>query len=92
MNLSIKYQAQVLQMLHDGQGHHGMERTIDLCREHFYWNTMYKDIPEYIKICPQWQVAKGHYVGPKTKTGFIIANGPLDLLCVDFTNVSIRIW
>ena len=30
-------------------------------------------------------MAKGPYVGPKTKPGSIIANGPLDLLCVDFT-------
>ena len=27
MILPIKYQVQVLQMLHDGQGHQGMERT-----------------------------------------------------------------
>ena len=29
----IKYQAQVLQMLHDGQGHPGMEQTMALCRK-----------------------------------------------------------
>ena len=75
-------------MLHDGQGHQGIERTTTLCREHFYLSTMYKDVVEYIKDCPQCQVAKGPYVGHKTKPGSIIANGILDLLCVDFTTMD----
>ena len=49
---------------------------------------MYKDVAEYVNNCPCCQVAKGHCVGPKTKPGSIIANGPLDLLCVDFTKVD----
>ena len=44
MILPIQYQVQVIQMLHDGQGHQGMKRTIALCSEHLYWNMMYKDI------------------------------------------------
>ena len=52
MILPLKYQVQVLQMLHDGQGHQEIERTTALCREHFYWNTMYIDIAQYIKDCP----------------------------------------
>ena len=70
-------------MLHDGQGHQGIERTTALYREHFYWSTMYRDVAEYVKDCPQCQVAKGPYVGPKIRPGSIIANVPLDLLCVD---------
>ena len=88
MIILLKYQAQELQMLHDGQDHQGIERTTALCREHFYWSTMYKDIVEYVKDCPWCQVAKGPYIGPKTKPGSIIANGPLDLLCVDFTTLA----
>ena len=75
-------------MLHDGQGHQGIDRTIALCREQFYWNTMYKDIAQYVKDCPQCQVAKGPFVGPKTQPGSIIVNGPLALLCVDFTTMD----
>ena len=52
MILPLKYQVQVLQMLHDGQGHQGIDRTIDLCREQFYWNTMYRDVVQYVKDCP----------------------------------------
>ena len=49
---------------------------------------MYKDVAEYVKNCPQCQVAMGHYVGHKTKPGSIIANRPLDLLCINFTKID----
>ena len=49
---------------------------------------MYKDVAEYVKNCPQHQVAKGHYVGPKSKMDYIITDRPLDLLCVDFTKMD----
>ena len=49
---------------------------------------MYRDVAQYVKDCPWCQVAKGPYVGPKTQPGSIIANRPLDLLCVDFTTMD----
>ena len=49
---------------------------------------MYRNVAQYVKDCPHCQVAKGPYVGPKTQPGFIIANGLLDLLCVDFTSMD----
>ena len=49
---------------------------------------MYKDIAQYVKDCLQCQVAKIPYVGPKKQPGCIIANGLLDLLCVDFTTMD----
>ena len=88
MILPIKYQAQVLKLLHDGQGHQGLERTLALCRERFYWNTMFQDVTNYVKTCPWCQTAKGDYMDPKTKPGSIIANNPMDLLCIDFTKVD----
>ena len=53
MVLPIKFQAQVLRLLHDGQGHQGIERTIALCWERFYWNTMFQDVTRYVKECPR---------------------------------------
>ena len=49
---------------------------------------MYKGIAEYVRNCPWCQVAKGPSVGPKTKPGSIIASGPWDLLCIDFTTMD----
>ena len=50
MILPIKYQAQLLCLLHDGQGHQGLEHTLALCQERFYLNTMFQDITNYVKI------------------------------------------
>ena len=49
---------------------------------------MYKDIADSVKDCPWCQVAKGPYVGSKTQPGSIIANGLLDLPCLDFTTMD----
>ena len=78
----------MLKLLHDGQGHQGLERTLALCPERFYWNTMFQDVSNYVKTCPRCQTAKGNYTDPKTKPGNIIANNPMDLLCIDFTKVD----
>ena len=88
MVLPIKFQVQVLQLLHDGQGHQGIERTIALCWEQFYWNTMFQDVTKYVKECPRCQIAKGDYTEPNTILGVIIANNPMDLMCIDFTKVD----
>ena len=86
--LPDKYQAPVLTLLHDGQGHQGLEHTLVLCQERFYWNTMFQDVTNYVKTCPWCQIVKGDYTDPKTKLGTIIANNPMDLLCIDFTKVD----
>ena len=41
-----------------------------------------------MKDCPQCQIAKGDYTEPNTILGIIIANNPMDLVCVDFTKVD----
>ena len=86
--LPIKYQAQVLKLLHDGQGHQGLEGTLALCQEGFCWNTMFQDVSNYVKTCPCCQTVKDDYTDQKTKPGSIIANNPMDLLCIDFTKVD----
>ena len=86
--LPVKYQAQVLNLLHDGQGHQGLECTLALCQERFYWNTMFQDVTNYVKNCPHCQTVKGDYVDPKAKLGTTIANNPMDLSCIDFTKVD----
>ena len=88
MVLPIKFQTQILRLLHDGQGHQGIERTIALCQERFYWNTMFQDVTKYVKECPHCQIAKGDYTEPNTIPGVIIASNPMDLVCIDFTKVD----
>ena len=86
--LPLEYHKTVLRMLHDDYGHQGLDRTLALVRERYYWSTMNHDATEYVTNCHQCHVAKGHYTGPHTQQGSLVANNPLDLLCIDFLKVD----
>ena len=49
---------------------------------------MFQDVTKYVKECPQCQIVKGDYTKPNTIPGVIIANNPMDLMCIDFTKVD----
>ena len=49
---------------------------------------MLQDIVRWVKNCKQCQTAKGLYVDPDPAQGSIIANNPMDLLCIDFMKVD----
>ena len=86
--LPLKYHVAVLHMLHDDYGHQGLDWTLAVVRERFYWSTMNHDVTKYATNCHWCHVAKGHYTGPHTQQGLLVANNPLDLLCIDFLKVD----
>ena len=85
--LPLEYHC-TLYAVHDDYGHQGLDRTLALVRERFYWSTMNHDATEYVTNCHRCHVAKGHYTGPHTQQGSLVANNPLDLLCIDFLKVD----
>ena len=86
--LHREYHQAMLCMLHDDYGQQGLDCTLALVRERFYWSTMNQAVTEYITNCQQCHVAKGHYTGPCTQQGSLVANNPLDLLCINFLKVD----
>ena len=86
--LPKEYHQTVLCMLHDDYGHQGLDQTLALLRERFYWGTMNHDVTKYVTNCHQCHVRKGHNTGPQTQQGSLVANNPLDLLCIDFLKVD----
>ena len=86
--LPLEYHQTILCMLHDDYGHQGLDWTLALVRERFYWSTMNHDATEYVTNCHWCHVAKGHYTGLHTQQGSLVANNPLDLLCIDFLKVD----
>ena len=48
---------------------------------------MNHDITEYVTNCHQYPVTKGH-TGLQIQWGSLVANNPLDLLCIDFLQVD----
>ena len=49
---------------------------------------MSHDITEYVTNCHWCHVTKGHYTGQQTQQGSLVANNPLELLCVNFLKVA----
>ena len=86
--LPLEYHEAVLHMLHDDYGHQGLDWTLALVGERFYWSTMNHDAAKYVTNCHWCHVAKDHYTGPYTQQGSLVPNNPLDLLCIDFLKVD----
>ena len=45
------FRKQALQGCHDILGRLGVEQTIDLFRDHFYWPGMFTDTTKHVKYC-----------------------------------------
>ena len=75
-------------MLHDDYGHQGLDQTLALVRERFYWGSMNHDVTEYVTNYHQFHATKVHYTGLQTQQGSLIANNCLDLLCSEFLKVD----
>ena len=50
---------------------------------------MYADTDHWISQCERCLISKGDYTEPKTQQGSLIAQQPLELLCIDFTKADI---
>ena len=86
--LPQQFRQRVLKSTHDDFGHQSLDRTLQLLRERFYWPGMANEAEHWVKRCQRCNTSKGDYTGPYTKQGSLVANNPLDLLCVDFTKVD----
>ena len=49
--LPITFRMQALRGCHDDLGHLGIERTLDLLRDQFYWPSMTEDTTRHIRQC-----------------------------------------
>ena len=53
------YRKEALDGCHDNVGHFGIDRTLDLLRDRFYWSHMMEEAKEYVSTCRRCQMAKG---------------------------------
>ena len=82
LELPSIYRTQVLQLLHDEQGHQRMEHILALVREYFLWSMMCQDVTNCVMTYRRCKKVKGLY-DPEVKQGSLIVKNPLDLLCLD---------
>lgn len=52
-------QSEVLTQLHQGHGHQGTERTLELVRQRCFWPGMSADVAQWVQQCELCQQAKG---------------------------------
>lgn len=76
---------EVLQHLHHGHGHQGLERTTDLVRQRCYWPLMHKDIKDWGQRCERCTLAKAVTPQIRVAMGHLLASRPNEVLAIDFT-------
>uniref|UniRef100_A0AAQ5XM32 Gypsy retrotransposon integrase-like protein 1 n=1 Tax=Amphiprion ocellaris TaxID=80972 RepID=A0AAQ5XM32_AMPOC len=78
--LPASLQEEVLQQLHHGHGHQGLERTTDLVRQRCYWPLMHKDIKEWGQRCERCILAKAAMPQTRVAMGHLLASRPNEVL------------
>ncbi|GFO29471.1 Pol polyprotein [Plakobranchus ocellatus] len=82
--------ATVLKLAHDGAGHQGSDRTLQLLRRRCYWPQMADDVQKYCNQCHRCQIAKkpGIGIGVHQTQGHLLATAPLEIVAMDFIKLE----
>lgn len=86
--LPSKYIPVILKSMHDSMGHLGIDRTIDLVRNCFYWPKMLRGTEMYIQNCGACIARKSPV--QRAPLHQITSSGPMDLVCIDFFIIRTR--
>ena len=87
--LPQSFHNQVLKSLHNDNDYQGLQCVRDLLCSKVYWPTMFMDTDHWLAQCERCLILKGDYTEPKTVQGSLVANQPLELLCIDFTKADV---
>lgn len=75
----------VLTQVHQGHGHQGVERTLELLRQRCYWPGMSADVAQWCQVCERCQVAKQTQPAARGLMGHFLASRPNEIVAMDFT-------
>uniref|UniRef100_A0AAR2M6Q9 Gypsy retrotransposon integrase-like protein 1 n=1 Tax=Pygocentrus nattereri TaxID=42514 RepID=A0AAR2M6Q9_PYGNA len=81
--LPEKFREQVIKSVHDDMGHLGVERTLELVRNRFYWPRMSLTVELYVKNCGSCVAWKSPCIRA-APLHQIVTSGPMELVCIDF--------
>ena len=82
------YRKQALQGCHDALGNLGIERTIDLLRDQFYWPRMMKDAVRHIRQCER--CLRFEALPDKAPMENVDATYPMELVHMDYLMKQMR--
>ena len=81
------YRKQALGGCHDGLGHLGIERTIDLLRDRFCWPRMMEDTVRHIQNC--WRCLRFKASPDKTTMENVDATYPMELVRMYYLTIEV---
>ena len=84
--LPVHLAKKVLNSCHDQIGHQGIDRTLSLLRERFYWPGMHKQATLYINKCQK--CVKRKAIPDVAPLQPIIASQPMELVHMDFLSIE----
>ena len=64
--------------------HFGIDKTLSLVKDKYYWIHMYKDVQKFVIICGVYQVSKGVSQNTSFYTTIVVPNKPLTNISMDF--------
>lgn len=76
---------QVLESVHNGMGHQGIERTVNLLRERCFWPGLCEDVEHWVKNCERCILTKMPQPKIHAPVQAFLASRPLEVVAVDFT-------
>uniref|UniRef100_A0A3B3Q8H6 Gypsy retrotransposon integrase-like protein 1 n=1 Tax=Paramormyrops kingsleyae TaxID=1676925 RepID=A0A3B3Q8H6_9TELE len=86
--LPAKYKQHVLRELHDNMGHQGLDRTMSLIGERFYWPQMHNDVNHYVTkscVCLKQKKPSKETRAPLQN---IVTTHPFELVSIDFLHLD----
>jgi len=84
--LPVRCRSLAMKGLHEDVGHPGVDRTLSLLRERFYWPLMEKDVREKVNSCSRCILRKSR--GQTAPLVNITSTQPMELLCIDFLTIE----
>ena len=76
---------EALRCAHELCGHQGVERSLALIKERYFWTDVTRDVTQHVKSCHRCQVAKLPPYPIHRPHGHLSANSPLEMISTDFS-------
>ena len=80
------FRKETLEGCHDNVGHLGLERTLDLLRDRFYWPHLFEDVKQHVGTCRRCQIAKSKQQRAPMQPYH--ANAPMELVHMDYLSIE----
>ena len=84
--LPMRYRQQAIKACHDDIGHLGLERSLDLLKDRFYWPGTNEEMGNHIRSCNRCLHFKSKL--QRTELCPITATHPLELIHMDFLTIE----